>query len=521
MNKNRSLRLLLAALAALAFLTPATAQETPVAGGTAIIVLGSDPEHLNPGISTGYPVAAVGASVYSGLIRILDDGSREGDLAESWSVSNDGLVYTFKLRPATFHDGTPVTSADVVYSMLEVLAPNHGRFITAYSKMASIEAPDAETVVITLSEPYAPLLGLLSVFDAPVLPKHIYEGTDPLTNPANNEPIGSGPFRFSQWVRGERVEIVRYDDYFIQDEKALLDRVIFRVIPQDVGRSIALETGEADLVFGFYLAPADLPRLDANPNIQTWRGITIPALYFAFVNNKTPGLDDVRVRQALMHAIDREQITEQAQGGLGLAAPGPFGSGFPYAYDEAYDYRTLYPYDVERARALLAEAGVGDLRLRFVYDSARGNFAAAGEIMRDQLRAVGITLELQPVERAVMVERVYSGDYDITMQSFTSSGDPVIGYHRIYLSQPPGTPFVNATGYSNAEVDRLLAEAASLADLDARKVVYDQVNAILSVDVPTMVIFEELGTEAAAGNLRGMRTLLDQRDGLEFLWFAP
>lgn len=507
---------LLVLLVLLGLAAPSFAQ---TAGGTAILVLGSDPEHLNPGISTGYPVAAVGANVFSGLIRMRDDGTREGDLAESWTVSEDSLVYTFKLRPATFHDGTPVTSADVVYSMVEILAPNHGRFITAYNKMASIEAPDAETVVITLSEPYAPLLSLLSVFDAPVLPKHIYEGTDPLTNPANNEPVGSGPFRFSQWVRGERVEIVRYDDYFRQDEVALLDRAIFRVIPQDVGRSIALETGEADLVFGFYLAPADLPRLDANPNIQTWRGITIPALYFAFLNNNTPGLDDVRVRQALMHAIDREQITEQAQGGLGLAAAGPFGAGFPYAYDEAYDFRELYSYDPARARELLAEAGVSDLHLRYVYDSARGAFAAAGEIMRDQLRQVGITLELQPVERAVMVERVYNGDYDISMQSFTSSGDPVIGYHRIYLSQPPGTPFVNATGYSNAEIDALLGQAAGLADLSARKAIYDQVNAILAVDVPTMVIFEELGTEAAAGNLRGMRTLLDQRDGLEFLWF--
>lgn len=490
--------------------------QTP--GGTAIVVLGSDPEHLNPGISTGYPIGAVGSNVFSALISLGADGRPYGELAESWTVSDDNMVYTFTLREATFHDGVPVTSADVAFSMHEVLAPNHGRFITAYNNIESIETPDERTVVLTLSQPYAPLMSLLSVFDAPILPKHIYEGTDVLANPANQAPIGSGPFRFSDWVRGERVVIERFDDYFL--ENALLDRVIFRVVPQDVGRSIALEVGEADLVTGFYLPPADLPRLEANPNLQVWKGITIPALYFVFINNNTPGLDDARVRQALMHAIDREQIVEQAQGGLGQPASGPFGAGFAYAYDEATDYRDLYPFDPERARELLAEAGVSDLRLRFVYDSARGAFGFAGEIMRDQLRQVGITLDLQPVERSVMVERVYSGDYDLSMQSFTSSGDPVIGYHRMYLTTPAGTQFANATGYGDPQVDAWLQEAAGLADLDERAALYRQALAVLAEQVPTMVMFDELATEAASGNLRGMRTLLDQRDGLEFLWFA-
>ncbi len=505
-------------IAALLLAAPAFGQEAPVPGGTAIIVLGSDPEHLNVGISTSYPTGAVGVNVYSGLVRLAADGRPEGDLASGWTVSDDNLTYTFTLREARFHDGTPVTSADVVYSMMEIEAPNHGRFLTAYSHIDSITAPDDKTVVITLKEPYAPLLSLLTAFDAAVLPKHIYEGTDPLTNPANDAPIGSGPFKFATWVRGERVEIVRNDDYFL--EPALLDRIIFRIVPQDVGRSTALEVGEADLVWGFYMPPADLPRLEADPNINTWTGITIPALYFMFINTNTPGLDDVRVRQALMYAIDREQIVEQAQGGLGQAGSGPFGAGFAYAYGPDTDYRTLYPYDPEKAQALLAEAGVSGLKLRFVYDSARGPFAAAGNIIRDNLRRVGIDVELQPAERAVMVDRVYGGDYDLSMQSFTSGGDPAIGYHRIYVSAAPGTPFVNASGYSNADVDAWLDEAGGLADQDERKTFYDRVDEVIARDVPVMVMFDELASEASAGNLRGMRTLLDQRDGLEYLWFA-
>jgi peptide/nickel transport system substrate-binding protein len=185
-------------------------------------------------------------------------------------VSSDDLTYTFRLRPATFHDGQPVTSADVVYSMESILAPNHGRFQTAFRVIESITAPDAATVVIRLQRPYAPLISLLTVFDAPILPKHVYEGTDPLTNPANQAPIGSGPFRFVEWVRGERVVLERFDGYFL--EPALLDRLIYRVVPQDVARSVALEVGEADLVWGFYMPTSDLDRLDANPNVQVWKG---------------------------------------------------------------------------------------------------------------------------------------------------------------------------------------------------------------------------------------------------------
>lgn len=515
---TRSLARLAIVVLALFIALPAFAQE-PKDGGTAIILLGSDPETLNAGITTSYPASSIGANIFSGLVRIRQGGTPEPDLAASWDVSEDNLVYTFSLHPANFHDGTPLTSEDVVFSMLEILAPNHGRFKTAFDQIESIEADGPSTVVITLKKAYAPLLTLLTAFDAPILPKHLYEGTDILTNPANNEPVGSGPFKFDTWVLGERVEIVRNDDYFLPEETPHLDRIIFRTVPQDVARSTAMEVGEGDLVWGFYMPPADFERLAANPALNSWTGITNPSLYFVFVNTNVPGLDNPLVRQAIMHAIDREQIVEQAQGGLGQASSGPFGVGFEYAYSESTDYRDLYPYDPERARALLAEAGVTDLKLNFVYDSARGAFASVGDIMRDQLRQVGIQLELQPAERAVMVDRVYNGDYDLTMQSFTSSGDPAIGYHRIYLSAELGTPFVNATGYANEQVDEWLTAAGEVADVEQRAALYQQAAEVLAYDLPTLVLFDELGSEISASNLHGMRVLQDQRDGFEFLWF--
>jgi len=496
------------------------AAQAPRKGGSLVVALGADPEHLNPALTTSYPVGAVGASVYSGLIWLDEKGRPQPELAESWDISADGRTYTFHLRrDARWHDGRPVTSADVKYTMENVLGPYHGRFRNAFALLEGIDTPDDYTVVLRLREPYAPLMSLLTVFDAPILPKHIYEGSNPLDHPANYKPVGSGPFVFREWVRGDRIVLERNPDYF--DEPAYIDRLIYRIIPEELSRSVALEIGDVDLVWGLYLPASELPRMMENPELEVWQGVRIPSLYFVFVNTREGALANPKVRQALMHAIDREQIVEQAFMGLGNVNVGPFGVGFFWAYDESTDYSKLYPYDPAKARQLLAEAGVRNLTLRFVYDSARGPFRTAGEIIRDNLRQVGINLQLVPLERSVMVEQVYTrGAFDLSIQSFTSSGDPILGYHRIYLTAAPGTPFVNATGYSNPEVDGLLREAAGVFDFERRAELYRRASQILARDLPVLVLFDEVATEVANKRLRGLREALDVRDRLERVWWA-
>jgi peptide/nickel transport system substrate-binding protein len=163
----------------------------------------------------------------------------------------------------------------------------------------------------------------------------------------------------------------------------------------------------------------------------------------------------------------------------------------------------------------LQEAGVGEFSLDIVYDSGRPAFADAVDIMRDNLSNVGITLNLQPQERSVMIESVYQQrNFDLSMQSFNSGGDPSFGYHRIYITQPFGRPFVSATGYSNSRVDDLLAQAAITVDLDARRALYLEANAILAADVPLIPLFEEMSVEANNQALRGLRESLDVRDRL-------
>lgn len=485
-----------------------------------VIALGSDPEHLNPGISTGYPVAAATANVYSALVWRNADGEPEPDLARSWDVSADNRVFTFHLREGVrWHDGTPFTSADVKFSMEEVLAPNHGRFTNIFERISSIDTPNDTTVVITLEQPYAPFLISLTVFDAPILPRHILQGQDVLTHQITTNPVGTGPYRFVEWDRGSRIVLERNSDYF--EDPARIERIIFRIIPDDSARATAVETGDVDYLWGFYLPVSEVDNFRRMDSVEVWQGVRIPALYFLFVNNDNEPLDNPLVRRALMHAIDRELIVELTQEGFGNTAISPLGGAFPYVYDGDSDLSTLYPFDLARARQLLQEAGVGEFELTIVYDSGRPAFSDLAEILRNSFSQIGVTLNLQPQERSVMLSTVYGErDYDLSMQSFTSGGDPSIGYHRIYITQEFGSYFVSATGYSNAQVDDLLQRAGTTVDLAERARLYSQVSRILAADLPLFALYEEESFEVNDARLRGLRQSLDVRDQLHRAFWA-
>ncbi len=494
-------------------------------GGTAVTAIGGDPETLNLGITTGYAVGAVAGSIFSGLVWVDARGDLKPDLAASWTVSPDGLTYTFELRRnVKWHDGRPFTAQDVKFTMEQVTGPFHGRFRTAFANFERIVASSPNTLTVTLKKPYAPFLRLLTVFDCPILPRHIYgSGEEIPRHPRNNDPVGTGPFKFREWVRGDRVVLERNPDYW---NPVYLDRMVFRIIPSAALRVTALEVGEVDHIADFYLPKTDVDRLRKNPNIRVRLGQPIPSMGFIFINTRKPPLDNPKVRQALALAINRVQIVTQAMGSLARPARGPFGDGFKWAFSIDSDYNRLYPHSPERANALLDEAGLARgaggeraVRLRIVYDAARAPLVAAAAIMRDNLRAVGITADLQPMDRAVMIDRVYTRpDYEITVQTFTSGGDPAIGYHRIYASAPPGTPFVNATGYSNPEVDRLLTQAAEVPSREARGKIYAQVSKTLAAEMPVLMLFDEIGVDAARTTLKGIWIGAEARDRWDAVW---
>ncbi|MDQ7840876.1 MAG: ABC transporter substrate-binding protein [bacterium] len=504
--------------------TVAAAPPEPQRGGSAVVAIGGDPETLNLGITTGYAVGAVAASIFSGLVWIDARGEIQPGLATSWTVSSDGLSYAFELRRGVkWHDGRAFTAQDVKFTMEQVTGLYHGRFRPAFLNFEAITVMSPQSLKITLKRPYAPLLRLLTVFDCPILPRHVYQGEDITRHSRNNDPVGTGPFKFREWVRGDRLVLERNDAYW---DPVYLDRLIFRIIPGAALRVTALEVGEVDMVADFYLPKTDVDRLKRNPNVRLRLGQPIPSMGFMFINARRAPLDNPKVRRALALAINRVQIVTQAMGNLARPARGPFGDGFKWAFSPESDYNRLYPYNVERANALLDEAGLprgagGErpVRLRMVYDAARAPIAATAAIIRDNLRAVGITVDLQPMDRAVMIERIYTRpDYELTVQTFTSGGDPAIGYHRIYASAAPGTPFVNATGYSSQEVDSLLNRAAEVPERAARGKIYAQASKILAADVPTLMLFDEIGVDATRATLRGVWIGAEARDRWDAVW---
>lgn len=499
----------------------ALAAALPFAAGTgsaraaeraAVLGIDADPPTFNPALSTGYAVGDIGAKIFEGLVWTDREWNAKPSLATSWTFSPDGKTWRFSLREGVvWHDGQPFSAEDVVFTFNEVLAKYHPRTAGMLKNVgATITASDAHTVEFTLAKAYAPFLVQLSVFEAPILPKHLYAGTDITSNKANLAPVGTGPYKFANYARGSAVTLVRHEKWW---DKTGLDKMIFQIIPQPANRATSLETGEVDAIVDFYLPKPDEVRLLKETRLQHRKGINIPAVYFAMFNTTHGVFAHKSARQALACVLDRQRMVAQVMNGLARPGYGAFGDGFGWLLDPADRYDVKYKHDPARAKALLKEAGYNGETIRVVYDSARPQLSAVAAIMRDNLRAIGMPINAVALERAVALDTVFTKrDFDITLQSYFSAGDPAIGYHRIYETTPPGRPFTNASGYSNPEVDRLFAEAATAPDRNHRAELYRKLQAILNEDVPSFVLFDEETADFASRRLTGLWPAIDARD---------
>jgi peptide/nickel transport system substrate-binding protein len=483
------------------------------ASTSAVLGIDADPPTLNPAISTDYATGDVGAKILEGLVWLDRDYAPQPSLATSWTFSPDGKSYRFKLRQGvTWHDGKPFSSADVEFTFNQVLAKYHPRTSGLLKSLgAKVEAPDAETVLFTLNRGYAPFMVQLSVFEAPILPKHLYENTDIPANPANQAPVGTGPYRFRNWARGATIGTERNPSWW--GGKAGLDEMIFQIVPQPQNRTAGLETGEIDAMVDFYLPKPDEPRLMKDSSLQYRKGINIPAVYFLAFNTRRPVFANKLARQALACAIDRDRMVRQVMDGLARPGYGAFGDGFRWLLDPADSYAKKYPLDPARGKALLKQAGYDGKPVTLVYDTARPQLRGAAQIIRDNLREIGMDVTLQPLERAVQIDAVFTKyDFDLTLQSFFSAGDPAIGYHRMYLTQNGHQALTNCTGYSDPEVDKLLGEAAIAPDRKDRAAIYIQLQKILNDALPSLVLFDEETVDFATKKLTGLWPAIDARD---------
>lgn len=465
--------------------------EQPKYGGTLVVVVGTEP--VSYCIAYQFSYYGLG-QVYNSLITYAMDETPVPELAESWTISPDGTDYTFHLvRNATFHDGVPLTSADVKFSIENITIPFSTIGKTVFKALDSIETPDDYTVTIKLKYPYAPLMayiGLLSM----VAPKHLYEGTDILKNPYNFKPVGSGPFVFSEWVHGDHVTMVKNTNYWRTD-RPYLNAVVYKFVPDQASRSLAIETREADCSFGWGgIGFSDLRRLIENP-IKGLHADEEPMYYGEvsayLLNIRNKPLDNVKVRQAINHAIDRDYIHNVGYGGLGTVV---WSNIFPPTLERFYDpnveaaLASQLAHNITLANQLLDDAGypVGQsgtrFSLRVVYNPGSPKATIQAEILIEELKAVYI--DAVPIVRdyATVKSMIAAWDFDIYTEGWGVGPDPNVLVGRFYDSNMiKHSNDVNVMGYNNSHVDELLQLDAKETNQTKRKELW---NEILSIVIP-------------------------------------
>lgn len=459
------------AAAGLAPFTPRAMSATPQRGGVLTVLLDPEPPALLTLTTSAGVSLFTSSKTNEGLLTYDFDLKAKPQLAIAWSASEDGLEYTFKLRPGVrWHDGKDFSSGDVAFS-IATLKEVHPRGRSTFANVSAIRTPDPLTVVLVLSRPAPYLLTALAAPETPIVPRHLYEGRPAVGHPNNDAPIGTGPYRFTEWVRGSHIVYERNPDYWGQP-KPYIDRLVFAIIPDAAARSAAVESGAVDLAPGAPVPLSDLVRLKQKPRL---RFVTdgyqyINSVYRIEFNLDRPDPAKRPVREAIAHAIDREKILQVALLGYGQISPGPISPGLKHF---AADDLPIYQYDPRLAERLLDEAGYprtgSGPRLRLVHDYLPYGepFKRIADYLRAALGRIGIDVTIRSQDFAAYIRRVYTDrDFDFTVNSMSNLFDPTVGVQRLYWSKNfrPGVPFSNGAHYANPEVDRLLEAAAVETD---------------------------------------------------------
>ena len=448
----------------------------------AIIGLQLEPPHLDPtSAAAGAIDQVLYANVFEGLTRFGPDGSVQPGLAASWTISDDGLSYTFQLREGvTFHDGTTFEASDVVFSLDRARAEDSTNAQKAlFAGIESVEALGDSSVRIDLAAPQGNFLFNLAWGDAVmVAPESIGD--------IKNLPIGTGSFRFEQWRRGDQISLSRNADYW--GEPASLEAATFKFISEPTAAYAAMLAGDIDAFYS-YPAPENLAQFERDPRFTVLSGNTEGETILAMNNQQAP-FDDIRVRKAVSHAIDRQAIIDGAMFGYGT----PIGSHFAPHNPDYVDLTANAAFDPALARDLLAQAGYAEgfsttLKLPPPSYARRG-----GEIIAAQLREVGIEAEISFLEWAQWLEQVFRGyDYGLTIVSHTEPMDINIYARPDYYFQ-----------YDNPDFQALIETLAVQSDPAARSALLAQAQTTIAEDFVNGYLFQLALTSVVDAKLQGI-----------------
>lgn len=492
----KSLRMctLLLALCGIGLLNFNVEAAQPNSGGSLVIIFNQTPRNLNPVIQSGTATALIAAQLYASPFRMDKDYKPQPYLAKSYKLSDDELTLQIDLREnATFHDGRPITSKDLAFS-IEMLKKYHP-FTSMFEPVEKVETPNDNIAVIKLKKPHPAILTAMSLPGlCPILPKHIYDdGQELPKHSRNSDPIGSGPFKLVEFKAGQHIVFQRYEKFYLP-ERPYLEKVIIKIINDDASRIIAMETGEGHFMETTSFHNIERLKRASSVRISEGGSEALGHLTWLAFNLLRKPYDDPRVRQAISYAIDREFISKKLQSGLTIPATGPIAPGLPF-YSKSVN---TYPVDLKKAESILEGAGLkkdqNGVRMTMSLDylpvepDQQKNVA---EYLKSQLKKIGIDVQLRSSpDMPTWLNRVSNWDYDATLDSVYCWADPVIGVHRTYLSSNirKGIPWSNTHNYSNPKVDEILSIAGSETDVKKRGELYEQFQKIVVDEAPLVYI---------------------------------
>ena len=460
---------------------------------TLVIGLSADPKTLTPASGGTDNDSCVAFRMFSSLTQSDENFQAAPDLAQSWEVSEDCMTYTFHLNPdAKFHDGTPVTAEDVEFSVLEMgmTCVNVCPRGLGGDTIESVEIPDEHTIVFRLGNPFPEVLNPYYGFGprcSSVVKKAHYEGTDYFTNPYNYEPIGSGPYKFVEWVRGSHIVLERWDEYW--GEKPTIETVVFRIIPDPMAMALAFENGEVDWVPVTLLA-SEIKRLNSVAGRDArFHGVPCGDSISLRFNHRREVFQNIAVRRAFTYAINRGRIPGFVYHGGAIAAPGNI---MLTPVSEWYFNPNVkqVEYDPEMAKTLLDKAGypVGSDGWRFHINLIHGTFfpedIQVAELIKADLAKVKVDVEINTLDYAAWVDRGFvNWDFDLNLSSLCSGPTP-IAMKRFHTDNIKRVAWANDAGFSNFEYDALFERMISETDVAKRRAYLYRMQEILVEEQP-------------------------------------
>jgi len=503
----RPVAALWAALAASVLLaSPARAADPPVRGGTLNVGFASDTKTLDPRFSVQFTERQVLYAIYNTLTKLQPDFSVSPELATGWDVENGGKRVVFALRRGVrFHDGTPFDAEAVKWNIEQRLDESVGspQRKLLMPVIDSVEVVDAHTVAFNLKKPFPGLLGML--------------GQRPgfMVSPAaaakagkdfGSNPVGTGPFVFKEWLRGSHILVERNDAYW-EPDLPYLDAIRFKDTSNSVVGLQRLVTGELDFVG--QLSPTDIRPIEGNDSINLYP-VRVGRWYSLQWHVYEPPFNDVNMRKAVAHAIDRDHIAGIVMAGKAEIANGPTPPGL-WWFDPSIEGLA---HDPDVAKQYLTKAGYERGQEIVLFTSTDATYKQIAQLVQEQLSDIGMSVRIEPVSSKEWYSRVIKRQVNFTPMRWTQRPDPDGLFSILFHSEG----HANSTGYENARVDELIERARSMADVEARKPLYGEVQKILLEDLPYVPLFFAVEYAALRDQVHGFEWIADQIPRFRELW---